>query len=111
MAGRGYAGQDATAVEALLGYHYAQITVADVGEVIDLRTKEACTGLTLVFLSRAKRQADLMVEPMSFDRIGKLGNFDNVKARLGKEVRLMDLAQSARGRCTGMGVSNAVAAS
>ena len=37
--------------------------------------EEACTGLTFVCLSRAKRLADLMVEPMSFDRIGNLGNY------------------------------------
>ena len=58
-----------------------------------------------------------MVEPMSFDRIGKLGNSDTMKARLREEearlreeVRLVDLAQSTRGRYTGMGVFNAVAA-
>ena len=72
--------------------------------VIDLGPKEACTGLTFVCLSRAKRLADLMIEPMSFDRIGKLGNSDTMKARLREEVRLVDLAQSTRGRCTGMGV-------
>ena len=32
LAGRGNAGQDATAVEALLGHHYALITGADVRE-------------------------------------------------------------------------------
>ena len=41
--------------------------------VIDLGPKEACTGLTFVYLSRVKRLVDLMVEPMSFDRIGNLG--------------------------------------
>ena len=51
-----------------------------------------------------------MVEPMSFGRIGKLGNSDTVKARLREEVRLVDLAQSTRGGYTGMGVFNAVAA-
>ena len=43
--------------------------------VIDLGPKEACTGLTFVCLSRAKTLVDLMVEPMSFDRIGNLGNY------------------------------------
>ena len=42
--------------------------------VIDLGPKEACTVLTFVCLSRAKRLVDLVVEPMSFDRIGNLGN-------------------------------------
>ena len=41
--------------------------------VIDLGPKEACTGLTFVCLSKAKRLVDLMVEPMSFDRTGNLG--------------------------------------
>ena len=78
--------------------------------VIELGPKEACTGLTFVCLSRAKRLADLMVEPMSFDRIGKLGNSDAINASLGEEVRLVDLAQSTRGRYTGMDVFNAVEA-
>ena len=78
--------------------------------VIDLGPKEACTGLTFVCRSRAKRLADLMVEPRSFDRVGKLGNSGTMKARLREEVKLMDLAQSTRGRYTGTGVFNAVAA-
>ena len=51
-----------------------------------------------------------MVEPMSFHRMGKLENSDTMKARLREEVRLVDLAQSTRGRYTGMSVFNAVAA-
>ena len=76
--------------------------------VIDLGPKEACTGLTFVCLSRAERLVDLMVEPMSFDRIGNLGN-SSMKARLQEEVRLVELAQSARVRYTDMGVFSAVA--
>ena len=37
-----------------------------------------------------------MVEPMSFDRIGNLGNSSTMKARLQEEVRLVELAQSTR---------------
>ena len=77
--------------------------------VIDLGPKEACTGLTFVCLSRAKRLGDLMVEPMSFDRIGNLGNSSTMKARLQEEVRLVELAQSTRVRYTDMGVFSAVA--
>ena len=77
--------------------------------VIDLGPKEACTGLTFVCLSRAKRLVDLIVEPMSFDRIGNLGNSSTVKARLQEEVRLADLAQSTTVRYTEMGVLSAVA--
>ena len=49
---------------------------------IDLGPKEACTGLTFVCLSRAKSLVDLIVEPMSFNRIGNLGNSSTMKARL-----------------------------
>ena len=78
--------------------------------VIDLGPKEACTGLTFVCLSRAKRLVDLIVEPISFDRIGKLGNSSTMKARLQEEVRVVELAQSTRVRYTDMGVFSAVAA-
>ena len=50
--------------------------------VIDLGPKEACTGLIFVCLSRAKRLVDLIVEPMSFNRIRNLGNSSTMKARL-----------------------------
>ena len=50
---------------------------------------------------------DLMVEPMSFDRIGNLGNASTTKARLQEEVRLVELAQSTRVRYTDMGASSA----
>ena len=75
----------------------------------NLGPKEACTGLTFVSLSRAKRLVDLMVEPMSFDRIGNLGNSSTTKARLQEEVRLVELAQSTGVRYTDMGVFSAVA--
>ena len=50
--------------------------------VIDLGPKEACTGLTFVCLSRAKRLADRVVEPMSFNRMGNLGNSLTMQAML-----------------------------
>ena len=71
--------------------------------------KETCTGLTFVCLSRAKRLVDLMVDPMSFDRIGNLGNSLTTKARLQEEVRLVELAQSTRVRYTDKSVFSAVA--
>ena len=79
--------------------------------VIDLGPTEACTGLTFVCLSRAKRLVDLIVESVSFDRIGNLGNSSTMKARLQEEVRLLELAQSTRVRYTDMGVFGAVAGS
>ena len=77
--------------------------------VIALGHKDACTGLTFVCLSTAKRLVDLMVEPMSFDRTGNLGNSSTRKAGLQEEVRLVEVAQSTRVRYTDMGVFNAVA--
>ena len=77
--------------------------------VVELGPKEACTGLTFVCLSGAKRLVDLMVEPMSFERVGNLGNSSTMKARLQEEVRLVELAQSTRVRYTDMGVFRAVA--
>ena len=71
----------------------------------DLGSKEACTGLTFVCLSRAKRLVDLMVEPMSFDRIGNLGNSSTMKARLQEEVKLVEFAQSTRVRYADMASS------
>ena len=46
---------------------------------------------------------------MSFDKIGNLGNSSTMKARLQEEVRLVELAQSARVRYTDMAVFSAVA--
>ena len=75
--------------------------------VIDLGPKEACMGPTFVCLSRAKRLVDLIVEPMSFDRTGNLGNSSTMKARLQEEIRLVELAQTTRVTYTGMGVVSA----
>ena len=77
--------------------------------VIDVGPKEACMRLTFVCLGRAKRLVDLMAEPMSFDRIGNLGNSSTMKARLQEEVGLAELAQSTTVRYTDMGVFSAVA--
>ena len=43
---------------------------------------------------------DLIVEPMSFDRIGNFRNSSTMKARLQEGVRLVELAQSTRVRYT-----------
>ena len=50
-----------------------------------------------------------MVEPMSFDRTGNLGNSSTRKAGLQEEVRLVEIAQGTRLRYTEMGVFSAVA--
>ena len=93
-----------------MGDYHAQVTGSDFRHaVIDLGPKEARTGHTFVCLRRAKRLVDLMVEPMSFDRIGNLGNSSTMKARLQEEVSLVELSQSTRVRYTDMGVFSAVA--
>ena len=52
---------------------------------------------------------DLMVEPMSFHRIGNLGKSSTMKARLQEEVRLVEIAQGTKVRYTDIGVFSAVA--
>ena len=99
---------DPGSVPAELTMHKSQGQTLD-NAVIDLGPKEACTGLTFVCLSRAKRLVDLIVEPMSFDRIGNLGKSSTMKVRLQEEVRLAELAQSTTVRYTEMGVFSAVA--
>ena len=66
--------------------------------VIDLGKREACTGLTFVCLSRAKRIDDLLVTAMPFDRIGRLGQSAVLQARRVEDVRLRRLAVQTRQR-------------
>ena len=66
--------------------------------VIDLGKKEACTGLTFVCLSRAKRIDDLLVTVMPFNRIGRLGQSPVLQARRVDEVRLRRSAVQTRQR-------------
>ena len=42
--------------------------------VVDLGKPESTAGLTFVCLSRAKRLVDLLIEPMTFERLSKLGD-------------------------------------
>ena len=71
--------------------------------VIDLGPKETCTGPTFVCLSRVKRLVDLMVELMSFDRIGNLGNSSTMKARLQEEVFPCRVCTEHEGKVRGHG--------
>ena len=66
--------------------------------VIDLGKREACTGLTFVCLSRAKRIDDVLVTAMPFDRIGRLEQSPVLQARRVEEVRLRRLAVQTRQR-------------
>ena len=51
--------------------------------VIYLGKSEATARLAFGRLSRAKRLVDLLVEPMPFDRLSKLGGKSTLKIRLG----------------------------
>ena len=51
--------------------------------VIDLGKSDATARLVFRCLSRAKRLVDLLVEPMPFDRLPKLGDKPTRKIRLG----------------------------
>ena len=51
--------------------------------VIYLGKSEATARLAFGCLSRAKRLVDLLVEPMPFDRLSKLGDKSTLNIRLG----------------------------
>ena len=97
-----------------MGDYHAQVTGSDFRQGRHrLGAQGGLYGAYFVCLSRAKRLVDLMVESMSFDRIGNLGNSSTMKARLMKarlqeEVRLVELAQSTTVRYTDIGVFSAV---
>ena len=53
---------------------------------------ESTAGLTFVCLSRAKRLADILIEPMPLERLSKIGDTPTFQLRLREEVRLRALA-------------------
>ena len=59
---------------------------------VDLGKSESTAELTFVCLSRAKRLVDLLIEPMPFERLSKLGDKPTFQLRLRGEVRLRALA-------------------
>ena len=66
--------------------------------VVNLGKREACTGLTLVCLSRAKQIDDLLVTAMPFDRVGRLGQSPVLQARRVEDIRFRRLAVQTRQR-------------
>ena len=54
--------------------------------VIDLGEFEATARVAFGCLSRAKRLVDLLVEPMLFHRLSKLGDKSTLKVRLGSAL-------------------------
>ena len=68
--------------EKILLALYWAITM-DKSQVIYLGKSEATARLAFGCLSRAERLVDLLVEPMPFDRLSKLGDKSTLKIRLG----------------------------
>ena len=52
---------------------------------VGLGKSKATAGLTFVCLSRAKRLGDLLIEPMPFERLSKLGEKHTFQLRLREE--------------------------
>ena len=74
--------------QLLLALYWAITTDKSQGQtikraVIYLGKSEATARLAFGCLSRAKRLVDLLVEPMPFDRISKLGDKSTLNIRLG----------------------------
>lgn len=60
---------------------------------VDLGHSEKVAGLTYVALSRVRRLSDLVLQPMSFDRLHSLKKSSNYKYRLLEETRSNTLAE------------------
>ena len=74
--------------QLLLALYWAITTDKSQGQtikraVIYLGKSETTARLAFGCLSRAKRLVDLLVEPMPFDRISKLGDKSTLNIRLG----------------------------
>ena len=65
--------------------------------VIDMGKSEATAGLTLVCLGRAKRLGNLLLEPMHFERLSKLGEKHTFQLRLRQELRIKTRAEETLG--------------
>ena len=60
---------------------------------IDLGSTEKAAGLAYVVLSRVKSLNDLVVEPMTLERLHAIKNCVNYKYRIKEEQRLSDLSK------------------
>lgn len=65
---------------------------------IDLGTSEKVAGLTYVALSRVRRITDLVIEPMTLERLQAVKNLSNLQFRLKEEQRLDSLAKQTLNR-------------
>ena len=60
---------------------------------VDLGPSENVAGLAYVALSRVRKLSDLVIEPMSFERLQPIKKTSNYKFRLSEEARLNILAE------------------
>ena len=60
---------------------------------VDLGPSENIAGLAYVALSRVRKLSDLVIEPMSFERLHSMKKTSNYKFHLLEEARLNILAE------------------
>ena len=60
---------------------------------IDIGKSEATLGLTYVAISRVRDLSSLILEPMTFDRLGNIKKSNNLKYRKAEELRLQKIAE------------------
>ena len=58
---------------------------------VDLGPSEKAAGLTYVALTRVRTISNLVIEPMSYERLGSLKKTSNYKYRILEEARLTNL--------------------
>lgn len=73
---------------------------------IDLGRHEKTTGLSYVAISRVRKLDDLLIEPMSFERLTSIKKNKNLKYRLEEEKRLQYLAISTKNHFTVSEIAN-----
>ena len=61
--------------------------------VVDLGTAEKATGISFVAISRVRSLQNLVLQPMSFQRLQAIGKSKHLRERLREEERLRNLAQ------------------
>jgi len=63
---------------------------------IDIGKSEATLGLTYVAISRVRDLSSLILEPMTFDRLGNIKKSNNLKYRKAEELRLQTVAEKTK---------------
>ena len=69
---------------------------------VDLGTSERTVGMTYVALSRVKKLEDLIVEPMTLERLQASKKSTDLKYRLQEEERLNTIAKKTMNRTNGL---------